>query len=188
MKEITKGATNSQVWDMTDHLTVKGGNHVNPQIKTNGFALIVIGGVLRAPMIDDSRIPPWGANVTFSGGVLHLTYERTEAYQLAVDIRSTAEANAGPEGGMIWDKVLDEIFADPDITYQGLLDAVGVWADTDPGDGRGVTSTLDCDRAFKRLQSLWFPGKGFATIKAALLAKSRETWSGDETEIVEAHG
>jgi hypothetical protein len=188
MQEITKGATKSKVVIMTEALTVTGGNHVNPQITTNGYALTVTGGVLRAPVIDGSRDPAdWGANVIITAP-LHLTWELREAYQLAVDIRATAEANAGPEGGMIWDKVLDEIFADPDITYQELLDAVGVWADTDPGDGRGVTCTIDFDRAFKRLQARWFPGDGFATIKAALLAKSRETWAGDDTEIVEAYG
>ena len=185
--EITKGATKNKVLDMTENVEVTGGNHVNPQITTNGFTFIHDGGVLRAPVIDGSRNPAeWGANVIING-VLHLTWEERAPLQLAVDILAAIDTRGGEEERHAWFRALDEIYADPAIDYATMVANVEAWAATDPGGGYAVTNVVDIARAFKQLQGRFFSGQTFNQIKTTLLTYPRETWDGEPTEVGEAY-
>jgi hypothetical protein len=153
---------------------ITGGNFVLCHVTTNGYNLDIQGGNTRGLYIDGVKQDAY-------------VWQRFEPYQLAVDILTATERKGGEEGVAIWSKALDEIFADPAIAYQDLMDAVDAWAVADPGDGYNVTNTHNIERAFQRLQGRFFPDMTYNQIKTELLSKSRGTWAGDATELVEEY-
>jgi hypothetical protein len=180
------GATKNKEVTLTGALEIIAGNHIHPIITTNGFDFLSTAP-LHAPEIDGSFDPAdWGDNVTISGA-LQLTWTEYGTYPLAMAILEAIEFKSAQEGAAIWGKALDEIFADPAISYGDMVAAVDAWAATDPGGDEAVTNTMNIDRAFKRLQAKFFAGQSYDQIKTELLSKSRETWDGERTEVVEEY-
>ena len=162
------------------------------KVTTNGHPLVVSTKAHHGMTVDGSKDHADWTGVTFTVPEMTDPADTTDFSLIiwgplpkADEVRKGIRDNLGPEGLAIWSETIDQLFADPAISYPDLVTAVEAWAESDPGGDYAVMNTVNIDRAFRRLKKRYFNDQGYAAIVAYITSFSRETWAGQPTEQIE---
>jgi len=188
MTLVTRGNFFKKTFNLSDDVTVTGGNFIGCDVVLNGFSLTLNAGAnYRGILVDGVKLvqgsPPPGVTLG-PGVVVPATYTRFTYHPKALAVIRGLFEVGGDVAVDIWQKALDEIFADNAISYPSLLSAVEAWASADPGGNLGVRNFADINKLFLRIQAQAFGGASYNAVKTELLGQTRGTWEGNP-EVVE---